>query len=147
MHKKDKVIYPKNFRPVSLLPIPSKILERAIFLQLIDYLETNDLLHPCHHGFRAKHNTSTALLQMVDIWLEALEDDEVSAVVMLDMSAAFDVVDHRILLDKLHLFGLDGSTIDWFESYLTYHTQQVLIDGVLSDPLQVEAGVPQGSKN
>ena len=145
LHKKDEVIYPKNYRPVSLLPIPSKILERAIFLQLIDYLESFDLLHPSHHGFRAKHNTSTALLQMVDIWLEALEDNEVSAVVLLDMSAAFDVVDHQILLDKLHLFGLDDSAIGWFKSYLTNRTQQVLIDGALSDPLQVEAGVPQGS--
>ena len=80
LHKKDEVIYPKNFRPVSLLAISSKILERAIFLQLINYLESNNLLHPSHHGFRAMHNTCTALLQMVDTWLEALEDDEVSAV-------------------------------------------------------------------
>ena len=145
LHKKDEVIYPKNYRPVALLPITSKILERAIFLQLVDYLESNDLLHPSHHGFRRKHNTSTALLQMVDVWLEALEDDEVSAVVMLDMSAAFDVVDHEILLGKLQLFGLDTSATTWFESYLTGRTQQVLIDGSLSDSLELEAGVPQGS--
>ena len=145
LHKKDEVIYPKNYRPVALLPIASKILERAVFLQLIAYLENNDLLHPSHHGFRSKHNTSTALLQMVDVWLEALEDDEVSAVVMLDMSAAFDVVDHRILLDKLEQFGLDAPSKLWFESYLTGRTQQVFIDGSYSESLELEAGVPQGS--
>ena len=144
-HKKDEVIHPKNFRPVALLPISSKILERAIFLQLIDYLESNELLHPSHHGFCANHSTSTALLQMVDIWLEALDNEEISAVVMLDMSAAFDVVDHELLLGKLRLYGLDDSATSWFESYLTNRTQQVLIDGSLSDPLQLEAGVPQGS--
>ena len=111
-------------RPVSLLPISCEILERAIFLQLIDYLESNELLHPSHHGFRANHSTSTALLQMVDIWLEALDNEEISAVVMLDMSAAFDVVDHELLLGKLKLYGLDDSATSWFESYLTNRTQQ-----------------------
>ena len=145
LHKKDEVIYPKNYRPVALLPIASKILERAIFLQLVAYLEHNDLLHPFHHGFRSKHNTSTALLQMVDVWLEALEDQEISAVVMLDMSAAFDVVDHSILLSKLKLFGLDDNAVTWFESYLVGRTQQVFIDGSFSDSQNLEAGVPQGS--
>ena len=82
---------------------------------------------------------------MVDVWLEALRDDEISAVVMLDMSAAFDVVDHKVLLDKLQPHGLDNSSTSQFESYLTGRTQQVLIDGFLSDPLDLDAGVPQGS--
>ena len=69
---------------------------------------------------------------MVDIWLEALEDNEVSAVVMLDMSAAFDVVDHGILLDKLHLFGLDNSAINWFKSYLYGRLQFTCINSVCS---------------
>ena len=145
LHKKGETIYPKNFRPVALLPIASKILERAIYLQLIAFLEENQLLHPSHHGFRSKHNTSTALLQMVDVWLEALEDEEISAVVMLDMSAAFDVVDHEILLAKLKLFGLNAGALTWFESYLSCRTQQVFIDGSFSNSLSLEAGVPQGS--
>ena len=142
LHKKDEVTIPKNYRPVSLLPITSKVLERAVFLQLVEYSENNDLLHPSHHGFRSKHNTSTALLQMVDVWLEALEDNEIYAVVLLDMSAAFDVVDHRILLGKLQLLGVDTSSSIWFESYLKDRTQQVLIDGAYSESLQLEAGVP-----
>ena len=145
LHKKDDVTNPKNYRPVSLLSVTSKILERAVFLQLIEFLEENNLLHPYHHGFRSKHNTSTALLQMYDVWLEALENNEVSAVVMLDMSAAFDVVDHPILLDKLKIYGIDEDGITWFKSYLSDRSQQVYIDGVLSEPLNLEAGVPQGS--
>ena len=145
LHKKDEVIFAKNYRPVALLPITSKLLEKVIFCQLVEYLEENELLHPSHHGFRAKHNTSTALLQMNDIWLDALEHDEISAVIMLDMSAAFDVVDHPILLDKLKSYGLQNCALSWLESYLIGRKQRVLIDGCLSDPLDLEAGVPQGS--
>ena len=127
---------------MALLPIASKILERAVFAQVIQYLEENNLLHPSHHGFRSKHNTSTALLQMFDTWLEALENEETSAVVMLDLSAAFDVVDHSILTDKLELYGLDEEAVLWFKSYLSNRSQQVFIEGSLSDPLSLHAGVP-----
>ena len=142
LHKKDEILYPKNYRPVSLLPVFSKVLERCIFLQMVRYLEENNLLHPSHHGFRAKHSTSTALIQMFDSWIEAFEDDEVSAVLMLDMSAAFDVVDHQILLNKLKLHGFEVSTLYWIKSYLSNRYQSVCIEGHLSDPLPVDFGVP-----
>ena len=145
LHKKSETFLPKNYRPVALLPVTSKILERAVFTQVVDYLESNHLIHPAHHGFRSMHNTSTALLQMFDTWLEALENDEISAVIMLDLSAAFDVVDHNILLGKLALYGLDSASVDWFTSYLTCRSQCVFVEGALSDPLEVQAGVPQGS--
>ena len=145
LHKKAEVLYTKNYRPVSLLSVLSKVLERCIFGQMIDYLETNQLLHPSHHGFRAKHSTVSALAEMFDTWVEAFEDDEVSAVVMLDMSAAFDVVDHDILIRKMALYGFEESALSWVKSYLTNRTQSVFIEGSLSDPLPVECGVPQGS--
>ena len=145
LHKKDDVLLPKNYRPVALLPIVSKILERAVFVQVIDYLETNWLLHPSHHGFRSMHNTSTALLQMFDTWLDAMEDGDISAVIMLDLSAAFDVVDHDILIKKLGQYGVQEEALGWFESYLSGRSQQVLIEGSLSKPLFLDAGVPQGS--
>ena len=138
-------MYPKFFRPVSLLPIYSKILERAAFCQIIQYMETNNLLHPSHHGFRAKHNTTTALLQMFDVWLEAFDKDDVTAVIMLDLSAAFDVVDHIILLEKLKIYGFEMKEILWMKSYLTERKQQVYVDGALSESLDLQAGVPQGS--
>ena len=145
LHKKEEKIYPKNFRPVSLLCIFSKILERAVFAQVVDYLESNNLLHPSHHGFRSKHNTTTALAQMFEVWLEAFDDNEISAVILLDMSAAFDVVDHNILLKKLAIYGFDTNLVDWMTSYLSNRKQSVYIDGAFSDFLAIEAGVPQGS--
>ena len=110
---------PKNYRPVSLLPVLSKVLERCIFVQMVKYLEENNLLHPSHHGFRAKHRTVTALIQMYNTLIDAFERNEVSAVLMLDMSAAFDVVDHKILYSKLELYGFSDCALSWINSYLT----------------------------
>ena len=96
---------------MSLLPILSKILERAIFSQVVDYFESNGLLHPSHHGFRQKHSTSTALVQMMDTWFEAFDNEELSAVLMLDMSAAFDLVNHELLIKKLEAYGFDDESL------------------------------------
>ena len=145
LHKKEDPTLPKNYRPVALLPVLSKILEKAIFLQTIEYLESNGLIHPSHHGFRSGHNTCTALIEMYDTWIQAIENDEIAAVFLIDMSAAFDVVDHDILLKKLELYGFENSSKEWYESYLGNRSQQVLIDGTLSNSLDLEAGVPQGS--
>ena len=142
--KGDKTI-PKNYRPVSLLPITSKILERVVYEQLVKYLEDNCILHPSHHGFRKNHSTTTALLEMYSSWVDAYEQDKVTAVVLLDMSAAFDLVDKTILIEKLKLYGLDSCSSAWMESYLSSRSQQVFLDGELSDILPVNVGVPQGS--
>ena len=141
LHKKDERTNPKNFRPVALLPIFSKILERAIFQQFIEYLESNRILHPSHHGFRSAHSTCTALLQMFDTWVDTQAEGEISAVIMLDMSAAFDVVDHPILLNKMRLYGFSECSLNWLTSYLLNRSQS---DGHLSEALPVGAGVPQG---
>ena len=145
LHKKEDPTLPKNYRPVALLPILSKILEKALFLQTVKYLEENNILHPSHHGFRSGHNTCTALIEMYDSWIEAIENDEISATVLIDMSAAFDLVDHKILMDKMKLYGFQNSALNWFKSYLENRSQQVFIDGNLSSPMDLEAGVPQGS--
>ena len=145
LYKKDEYTDPKNYRPVALLAVFSKILEKAVFLQVMDYMEKNNLLHPSHHGFRSKHNTGTALLEMYDGWVDAFDEDKLTAVIMLDLSAAFDVVDTSILLDKLGLYGFQPSAVSWIKSYLTNRHQQVYVDGALSDPQEVTVGVPQGS--
>ena len=145
LHKKDSTLLPKNYRPVSLLCVLSKVLEKCIFVQLMSYFEEQSILHPYHHGFRARHSTTTALIQMFYTWVYAFEQEEISAVIMLDMSAAFDVVDHNILLGKLKLYGLEQSALFWIKSYLEKRTQCVYVEGHLSDPLYVECGVPQGS--
>ena len=145
IHKKDDTFSPKNYRPVALIPVVSKILERVVFLQFVQYLQENDIIHPNHHAYRAHHNTTTAILQMYDSWLTAVEDGKLAGVCFLDMSAAFDVVDHEILMKKLHLYGFDTDAISWLRSYLTDRRQSVIIDGCLSKLEPVPDGVPQGS--
>ena len=143
--KKGDPLTPKNYRPVALLPILSKILEKAVFLQLVEYLDSNGLLHPNHHGSRKYHNTATALVQMYDQWLEEVEEGNMVGVMMIDLSAAFDMVDHKLLVEKLQLFGLDENALKWVGSYLGERSQSVCVDGCLSPPLPVDCGVPQGS--
>jgi hypothetical protein len=145
LRKKDDLLNPKNYRPVAILPIFSKVLERVIFNQIIKYLCENKLLHPNHHAYRASHNTTTALIQMYDVWLKSLEAGELAGVCFLDMSAAFDIVNHSLLLKKLELYGFDSNVVVWISSYLADRTQCVNIDGCLSPLLPVRQGVPQGS--
>ena len=111
----------------------------------MNYLESNKLLNPNHHGCRQGHNTATALLQMCDQWLEEVDSDLMVGVMLVDLSAAFDMVDHSILLKKLDLYGLDKHSISWMNSYLRRRIQVVMVDGCLSPPLNITCGVPQGS--
>ena len=92
---------PTNYRPVAILPILSKILERAMFLQVLSHMDNNNFFNPSHHAYRSFHSTTTAMLQMYDTWLDAVEDGDLAAVCMVDMSAAFDVVDTDILLENV----------------------------------------------
>ena len=117
LHKKDDPLNPKNYRPVTIVPILSKILERVVFNQLSSYLNSNHLLHPNHHAYRSGHNTTTALIQMYDGWLKAVEGGPLAGARLLDMSAAFDVVDHDLPLEKLSLYGLDTGSKGWIRSY------------------------------
>ena len=143
--KKGDLLIPKNYRPVALLPILSKILEKVVFQQIVEYLDSNKLLSPLHHGCRSVHNTATALIQMYDQWVEEVEAGQMVGVMMIDLSAAFDMVDYSLLLDKLALFELEAEVTQWLQSYLTGRSQSVLVDGCLSPPLNIEFGVPQGS--
>ena len=143
--KKGDAINPQNYRPVALLPALSKVLEKVIFRQIVEYMEKYDLMHHNHHGSRSGHNTSTALIEMYDNWTETVERGNCAAVMMLDLSAAFDLVNHSLLLQKLHLMGFDGHTINWCKSYLGGRSQCVYVDGQFSELKPVSVGVPQGS--
>ena len=135
----------KFYRPISNLSEVSKITEMAVHDQLYRYLSENHLLHPDHHGFLKHHSTTTALQQLMDIWLRAAENGKLSAAILLDLSAVFDVIDHQLLLSKLALYGLDEVANNWFGSYLSDRSQCVQIESKLSSFLQVQWGVPQGS--
>ena len=135
----------KNYRPVSNLPFISKILEKIVALQIAEHLEEFSLLEVNQSAYRKLHNTETALLKIFDDLLTNADNMRISVLVMLDLSAAFDTIDHTILGDRLGSLGFGGSVLNWFHSYLTNRTQSVSINDITSDPVTLEFGVPQGS--
>ena len=114
-------------------------------MQIIGHMDRNKYFNPSHHAYRSFHSTTTAMLQMYDTWLDAVESGDLAGVCMIDMSAAFDVVDTNLLIEKLKLYGFNKNAIQWTWSYLSYRSQGVYIDGHMSNLLGLEAGVPQGS--
>ena len=136
----------KNYRPVSNLSFISKILEKIVAIQLNDHLSKNSLLELHQSAYRKLHNTETALLKIFNDLLISADNKKISILILLDLSAAFDTLDHSILLNRLRdTFGLNGTVLEWFESYLRFRTQSVLIDNVQSEPQTLLYGVPQGS--
>ena len=123
----------------------SKILERAVHDQLYKYLTSHNILSQCQSGFRSKHSTNTALLDVTDYILLNANDGKVTASIFLDLKKAFDTVNHDLLLKKLNSYGIKGTTLAWFKSYLSDRTQAVNINSTLSDFKNIEIGVPQGS--
>ena len=110
---------PNSYRPISLLPIISKISERIVQVQLLDYLEKSNQLHTNHHSYRSLTSTTTALIQMMDKIAEATDANKMSATMCTDLSAAFDCVEHTTLMEKLKFYGLDTTTLNWIQDYLT----------------------------
>jgi len=135
-----------NYRPVSNLSYMSKVLERAVAMRLNDYLVAIDLLPRVQSAYRKRHSTETALLRVWSDILAAADLRQVTLLGLLDMSAAFDCVDHDLLLPRLqHGFGLTGVVLEWIRSFLQDRTQQVLYNGCVSTVQQLLFGVPQGS--
>ena len=145
LHKSGVRTTPSNYRPISLLPVASKILERHVQQQLSSHLNQNDLLFPFQSGFRQNHSTQSLLLYCLDQWYKALDDKKCVGVVFLDISKAFDTVNHNLLLLKLSHLGLCLSTIAWFKSYLSNRCHQTRIENTYSSLCFPTNGVPQGS--
>ena len=136
----------KNYRPVSNLPFLSKIIEKAVALQLNDHLSKNNLFEQHQSAYRKCHNTETALVKISNDLLLSADNKDVSILVLLDLSAAFDTIDHCILLNRLKdSFGLDGPVLNWLKSYLSERKQCVKIHNHFSSELPLPFGVPQGS--
>ena len=135
----------KNYRPVSLLPVISKVLERIVYNRLFEYLVKHKLLHTSQYGFQPGLSTELAILELQDRLNSALNNKECCAGVFMDLSKAFDTLDHKILLYKLNHYGIRGVAHDWFRNYLTGRSQYVCIDGVNSIRMPITCGVPQGS--
>ena len=136
----------ENYRPISILPVISKVLEKEIFRQLYGYLTDNDLLSKLQSGFRLKHSTLSALIQMCDDWLSNIDVGKINCVVFFDIRKAFDLINHEILLKKMNLnFGISGNALKWFDSYIKDREQQCIVNGQLSSSKKIICGVPQGS--
>lgn len=134
-----------NFRPISILPTMSKLLEKHVHDSLMHHINLYELLHKTQSGFRPNHSCESALLSMVDSWLSALDNDKLVGVLFIDFQKAFDLVDHEILLSKLKLYGLSEETYAWFKTYLTQRRQFVSISDIKSNLKPITCGVPQGS--
>ena len=138
-----------NYRPISVLPVLAKVFESIVHQQLYSYLEKNKILKEEQTGFRPNRSTQDILLRTVDDWRGALDDGDVVATVMIDLSKAFDTINYGLMLkklsEKLWAYCVRGVEFPWFKDYLTNRKQRVVLDGVSSEWSEVSMGVPQGS--
>ena len=134
-----------DYRPISLLPAFSKIIEKVAAKQMIEYLRNTGFLDNLQSAYKQAHSTTTALLNVTDDIYEALENSELTFLVLLDYSKAFDCANHRLILAKLKAAGLCGDALSWVESYLSGRSQKVVTGTSESDWESTVNGVPQGS--
>ena len=143
--KKDDPHLTDNYRPISLLPVISKVFEKVVFRQVYDYFNDNNLLYKNQYGFRKKHSTELAGLEFHDKIVSELDQSKLPLAIFLDLSKAFDTIDHEILLHKLQYYGITGISLQWFKSYLTNRRQYVQFKDSISSESPLTTGVPQGS--
>ena len=142
---KGDISNPSNFRPISVIGHISKIFEKEIQVQLITYLISKDFITLDQSAYRKFHSTTTCLHNTIDEWLQNMDDKLLTGICFLDISKCFDTIDHFILIDKLRRYGIRNIELEWFKSYITNRFQSVKHKNVLSKPLHVNMGVPQGS--
>jgi len=151
-HAKIKPIFKKadpllcnNYRPISLLPIFSKIFEKIIYTRMYNFIDKNDLLYDKQFGFRNSHSTSHALISLTESIQSSLDNKNLVSGVFIDLAKAFDTVNHKILCDKMSYYGFRGKFNDLIKSFLSNRKQFVSINGCDSNSLDISCGVPQGS--
>ena len=145
IYKKEDPHLTDNYRPISLLPVISKVFEKVAFKQVYDYFNKNNLLYKSQYGFRKKHSTELAGLEFNDKIVNYLDNDQLPLAIFLDLSKAFDTIDHDILIRKLNFYGIAGNSLNWFKSYLTNRKQYVQFKESTSSLSMIKTGVPQGS--
>ena len=133
VHKSGPKIDPSNYRLVSVLPVFSKILERAVNQMVYIYLQQHKPLSSSQSGFRPLHSTTTCLVHVTNTILKNIDNGLLTGLVFLDLSKTFDTLDHSLMLDKLSAFGFNRSPVQWFNSYLTDRSQCVCINGSCFD--------------
>ena len=135
----------ENYRPISLLPVFSKIIERLIYNKIFEFLVRYEILFESQFGFRAGHNTMHATLDFIKTIEDSIEAGNFAIGIFCDLSKAFDTLNHEILLEKLEHYGIRDTALTWFKSYLDGRHQYVELNGYKSTTLPLEVGVPQGS--
>ena len=143
--KKGDLTAVSNFRPISLLPQPDKIIEKLVHNRLNAYIESNYLLSTNQHGFRKNRSTLDAIFQLTSQINTNMDKRFPTLATFLDFKKAFDCVQHKVLIDKLKTLNIDTNTMLWLEDYLTDRSQIVLANNIHSDSLKIKQGVPQGS--
>ena len=134
-----------NYRPISVLPLPGKILEKIVHKRLNTFFEANNILNPNQGGFRKNQSTTNTTAKFLDSIYESINNKEFSIATYIDFSKAFDTVPHDILLKKLKLYGVRGKNLKWIKSYLTNRKQKTFFNNVASNYALITCGVPQGS--
>lgn len=134
-----------NYRPISLLPIFSKLLEKIIHARLSTFLKNNNIIYKSQFGFQKSMSTTHSLVEIIEKIRNSLEMSKYGCGIFIDLKKAFDTVNHAILLQKLDHYGIRNSALNWFSSYLTSRHQYVYCNNINSEIKQVHCGVPQGS--
>ena len=145
IHKKDDLHLFQNYRPISLLPVISKLLEKCIYNRLYSFLIKFNILSNCQYGFRRNHSTNHAVTDLQDKIISAIALNKHAIGIFMDLSKAFDIVDHTILLHKLEYYGVHGTPLLWFKDYLSNIFQYTSFKNCSSDYSLITHGVPQGS--
>ncbi len=136
----------KHYRPVSNLPYLGKLTEKIVVKQLQDHIEKYNLDQPLQSAYKKHNSTETAIVKIINDILLALDSDSCVLLILLDLSAAFDTVDHQLLLSRFeHLLGIQSGAKEWLHSYFTDRQQVVRINSTASDPKALDTGMPQGS--
>ncbi len=144
IYKKDNKTCFTNYRPISLLPAVSKIFEKTIFTQIYQFFHDNKLLYNAQYVFRTEHSTEYAALELVDRIMTEMDKSNTPVIIFLDLSKAFDTLDHKILLNKLNYYGINGVSLEHIQSYLTDRKQYVEFNDTDSEMSTLTTGVHQG---
>lgn len=137
---------PKDYRPINNLPVIEKVIECVVHEQLSEFLSSNNILCDEQYGFRKNHSTETAIQSVLYELIDSNEKKKKTVAIFLDLRRAFETVSREVLLEKLLIYGCDEKAIKWFQNFLSKRKQCVKINEVISDPTEVNYGLPQGSK-
>ena len=144
LHKGGSNQIKDNYRPISLLPVISKILEKLMFAHMTRYVNTHNILYMKQFGFKENRSTQHAVCTFLSDILNGFKDNFYTLALFIDLRKAFDTVDHTILLNYLQNVGFDEIVLDWFKSYLANRKQHVVVNGPRSKETWITGGVPQG---